>query len=124
MKLKVIRSKNPQDWGEFKRLRNKVNSDIRIVKESYYKQWFTEKNWQTINELTSRKSYTPSIKELIVSGVAINKSGDLANAFNEHFYTVDPKMANQIRRQLPVIKVVLNILISVAKAKILYYSDK
>ena len=96
MKLKVIRSKNPQDWVEFKRLRNKVNSDIRIVKESYYKQWFTEKNWQTINELTSRKSYTPSIKELIVSGVAINKSGDLANAFNEHFYTVDPKMANQI----------------------------
>ena len=96
IKLKAIRSKNPQDWGKFKRLRNKVNSDIRIVKESYYKQWFTEKNWQTINELTSRKSYTPSIKELIVSGVSINKSGDLANAFNEHFYTVDPKITNQI----------------------------
>ena len=42
-KLKARRSKNPQDWGEFKRLRNKVNSDIRIVKESYYKQWSTEK---------------------------------------------------------------------------------
>ena len=80
MKLKAIRSKNPQDWGEFKRLRNKFNSDIRIVKESYYKQSFTEnKNdsrstWQTMNELTSRKSNTPSIKELIVTGVSINKS--------------------------------------------------
>ena len=42
MKLKAIRSKNPQDWGEFKQLRNKVNSDIRILKESYYKQSFTE----------------------------------------------------------------------------------
>ena len=37
MKLKAIRSKNPQDWGEFKRLRNNVNSNIKITKESYYK---------------------------------------------------------------------------------------
>ena len=34
MKLKAIRSKNPQDWGEFKGLRNKVNSKIKIAKES------------------------------------------------------------------------------------------
>ena len=101
-KLKAIRSKNPQDWGEFKRLCNKVNSDIRIVKESYYKQSFTEnkkdsrRTWQTINELTSRKSNTPSIKELIVNVVSLNKSTDLANAFNEHFSTVGPKLANQI----------------------------
>ena len=102
MKLKAIRSKNPQDWGEFKRLRNKINTDIRIVKESYCKQSFTEnkndsrRTWQTINELTSRKSNTPSIKELIVNGVSINKFTDLANAFNEHFSTVGPKLANQI----------------------------
>ena len=102
MKLKAIRSKNTQDWGEFKQLRNKVNSDIRILKESCYKQSFTEnkndsrRTWQTINELTSRKSNTPSIKELIVNGVSINKSTDLANAFNEHFSTVGPKLANQI----------------------------
>ena len=42
MKLKEIRSKNPQDWGEFKRLRNKGNSNNKIAKESYYKQSFTE----------------------------------------------------------------------------------
>ena len=44
MKLKaIIRSKNPQDWGEFKRLRNKTNSNIKIAKESEcYKQSFTE----------------------------------------------------------------------------------
>ena len=42
MKLKAIRSKNPQDWGEFKRLRNKGNSNNKIAKESYYKQSFTE----------------------------------------------------------------------------------
>lgn len=91
-----------QDWGEFKRLRNKVNSDIRIAKKSYYKQSFTEskndsrRTWQTINELACRKSNTPSIKELIVNSISINKSTDLANAFNEHFSTVGPKLANQI----------------------------
>ena len=50
MKLKAIRPKNPQDWGEFKQLRNKVNSDIRILKESYYRQSFTE------NKNDSRRS--------------------------------------------------------------------
>ena len=100
MKLKAIRSKNPQDWGEFKRLRNKVNSNIKIAKESYYKQSFTEhkndsrRTWQTKNELTSRKSNTSSIKELIVNDVPINKTTDLANAFNEHFSTIGPKLAN------------------------------
>ena len=102
MKLKAIRSKNPQDWGELKRLCNKVNSDIKIAKESYYKQSFTEhkndsrRTWQTINELTSRKSNIPSIKELIVNGVSINKTTDLANAFNEHFSTIGPKLADEI----------------------------
>lgn len=84
MKLKAVGSKKPHDWGGFKRLRNKVN--IRIVKESYYKQSFTEnkndsrRTWQTINELSSRKSNTPSIKELIVNGVSINESTDLEYA--------------------------------------------
>ena len=32
MKLKAIRSKNPPDWSEFKRLRNKVNNNIKIAK--------------------------------------------------------------------------------------------
>ena len=64
MKLKAIRSKNPHDWAEFKRLRNKVNGDIKIAKESYYKKSFNvhkndpRRTWQTINELTSRKNNT------------------------------------------------------------------
>ena len=102
MKLKAIRSKNPQDWGELKWLCSKVNSNIKIAKESYYKQSFTghkndsRRTWQTTNELTSRKSNTSSIKELIVNGVSINKTTDLANAFNEHFSTVGLKLANEI----------------------------
>ena len=51
---------------------------------------------QTINELTSRKSNTSSIKETIVNGVSKNKTTDLANAFNEHFSTIGLKLANEI----------------------------
>ena len=99
----AIRSKNQEDGDEFKRLRNKVNSNIKIAKELYYKQSFTEnkndsrRTWQTINEPTvSRKSNTSSIKELIVNGVSINKTTDLASAFNEHFSTIGPKLENEI----------------------------
>ena len=74
----------------------KITVTSGFAKKSYYKQSFTEhKNdspahlhgTETINQLTSRKSNTPSIKELIVNGVSINKTIDLANAFNEHFST-------------------------------------
>ena len=46
------------------------------------------------NLITSRKSNTSSIKELIVSDVSVNKTTDLANAFNEHFSTTGPKLAH------------------------------
>ena len=57
IEFKAIHAKNLQDWGELKQLPNKVNSEIRIGKESYYKQSFTEhkndsqRTWQTTNEL-------------------------------------------------------------------------
>ena len=56
----------------------------------------SRRTWQTISELTSCKSNTPSIEELIVNGVSINETTDLANAFNEHFSTIGPKVANEI----------------------------
>ena len=57
IRLKAIHAKNLQDWSELEQLPNKVNSEIRIVKESYYKQLFSEhkndsqRTWQTTNEL-------------------------------------------------------------------------
>ena len=62
----------------------------------------------------------PSIKELIiVNGVSINKSTDLANVFNEHFSTVGLKLANQVPSAANNDKSFLNILISLTKDFIL-----
>ena len=41
-KLKAMRSKNSLDWADFKRLRNRVNSQIKLAKARYYTNCFDE----------------------------------------------------------------------------------
>ena len=49
-----------------------------------------------VNDLTSRKSDGPSIKEINQNGVSICNPQELATAFNNHLATVGPKLANEI----------------------------
>ena len=57
LKIKTIISKDPFEWMQFKKQRN-----IRLAKRSSYRNSFNKykvnfrKTWQTVNELTSRKS--------------------------------------------------------------------
>ena len=46
--------------------------------------------------ITSRKTNGPFIKETKQNGISIRNSQDLATAFNHHFATVGPKLANEI----------------------------
>ena len=60
-KRKAIKSNDPQDWAVYKRLRNKINGEVKSTKASYYANAFIQSNgnsrktWQMINELTSRQ---------------------------------------------------------------------
>ena len=54
------------------------------------------KVWKAVNELTSRKSNKLSVKELVIDGVSITNSPDLSDAFNKHFSTIGPKLADEI----------------------------
>ena len=63
LKIKACKSNDPNDWTQFKKLRNIVNSEISgLAKQAYYQNSSNQytgdskKTWQTINELTSRKS--------------------------------------------------------------------
>ena len=49
-----------------------------------------------INDLTSRKAVNSSIRELNLNGTSISESFDLLNAFNDHFSSIGPKLANDI----------------------------
>jgi len=56
----------------------------------------SRKTWQTINELTSRKSGKESITSLKVNGVLITNPTMLSNEFNNHFATIGSKLASNI----------------------------
>ena len=102
LKLKASRSKDANDWLQFKKCRNLVNNEIKKGKELYYKRALDEnegnsrQTWRIINELTSKKTNNCCIKEIKSNGNSIYSPPELANAFNDHFSSIAPKLASQI----------------------------
>ncbi|CAH3190744.1 unnamed protein product [Porites evermanni] len=101
LKLLKLVSNDPHDWANFKRMRNKVNTEIKAAKELFYNNKFKtngdpRKTWQIIHDLTSRKAVNLSIREINLNGTSISGSCDLSNAFNDHFSSIGPKLANDI----------------------------
>ena len=102
LKIKASKSNDSNDWSLFKKQRNIVNSEIRLAKQAYYQNSFnkymgdSKKTWQTINELTSRKSGKKSVTSLKVNGVSITNPTVLSNQFNNHFATNGPELASNV----------------------------
>ena len=90
LKIKARKSNDRNDWTQFKKLRNIVYSEIRLAKQAYYQNSFNQykgdsrKTWQTINELTSRKSGKTAVTSLKVNRVSITNPTELSNEFNNH----------------------------------------
>ena len=101
-KRKAITSNDPHDWEKYKKLRNIINNDIKTSKAFYYSNAFIQskgnprKTWQTFNELTSRRVNNTTVKELKLNNAIISYSSELSNAFNDHFSTIGPRLANEI----------------------------
>ncbi|XP_078377802.1 uncharacterized protein LOC144660957 [Oculina patagonica] len=100
LKIKAMKTSDPNDWTQFKKQRNAVNTEIRLAKQVYYQNSFNEyvsdskKTWQTINELTSRKSGKTSVTSLKVNGVSVTDPTEISNEFNNYFATIGPKLAS------------------------------
>ena len=93
-KQKAIKSNDPLDWAVCKRLRNKINGEVKSAKSSYYANAFIKSNgdlrktWQMINELhvpCQKKQCVCEIKELKLNENSVTNSHQLSNAFNDHF---------------------------------------
>ena len=75
---------------------------MRLTKQANYQNSFNEhtgdsrKTWQTINELTSRKSGKTSVTPLKINGLTITDTREISNEFNDHFSTIGPKLASEI----------------------------
>ena len=106
LKLKAIKSNDRNDWMRFKKQRNLVNIQIRSAMQNYYLNNFNEctgdsrKTWQTINELTSRKSGKKSVTSLKLNCVSLTNPTILSNEFNNHFATIGPKLAEKVNSSI------------------------
>ena len=100
LKLKASRSKDANDWLQFKKCRNLVNNEIKKAKELYYRRALDEnegnsrQTWTIVNELTSRKTNNCCIKE--IKSNSIYGPPELADVFNDHFCSIGPKLASLI----------------------------
>ena len=102
-KRKAIKSNDPQDWV-YKRLRKKINGEVKSTKASYYANAFIQSNgasrkaWQMTNKLTSRQKNNASVKELKLNENSVTNSHEFSNTFNDHFSTIGTKLANEAPR--------------------------
>ena len=101
-KRKAMASNDPHDLAKYKKLRNTINSNIKTSKASYYSNAFSQskgdsrKTWQTINELSSRRTNSTTVKEFKLNGSIISNSSELSNAFSDHFSTIEPRLTDEI----------------------------
>ena len=104
LKVKAIRSGNACDWLMFKKCRNAVNNEIKQAKEQFFKNALRESEgnsrltWRIINELTSRKIHSSSVREIKLDNTSINDPRELSSAFNDHFSSIGVKLINAIQQ--------------------------
>ena len=56
-----------------------------------------KRTWQTINELTCRRTNNTTVKELKLNDSIISNFSGVSNAFYVHFSTIGRRLANDIR---------------------------
>jgi len=100
LKVKAIPSGNACDWMIFKKCCNAVNSEIKQVKEKFFKNALRENKgnsrmtWRIINELTSRKIHSSSVKGIKLDNSSISDPLEPSSAFNDHFSSIGLKLIN------------------------------
>ena len=103
IKKKVISSKDHDVWEQFKCARTQANNGIKQAKKRYFSDNLKaskgnpRNSWNLINELSSRNtSKSSNILEIQVDNTTISTSGDMAEAFNEHFTNIAQVLAQEV----------------------------
>ena len=103
IKKKAISSNDHDMWEQFKCSRNQANNAIKHAKKRYFSDNLEaskgnpRKTWNLINELSSRNtSKSSNILEIQVDNRTISTSGDMAEAFNEHFTNFAQVLAQEV----------------------------
>ena len=101
-KRKAIKTKNAQEWANYRKLQNRINNKVKTTKASYYHNSFIQsegnarRTWKTINNLMSRRQGDQIVKDVKVNDISICNSNEISNAFNEHFSTIGPRLDREM----------------------------
>ena len=92
-------------WPKYKRLRNKVTSELRRVIESYFCNLIDEnsnnpmKMWKTIDKVLNKSQCSTTPRSVMYESQHIEKQKGITEAFNNHFITIGPKLAEKIETE-------------------------
>ena len=101
-RLQRLFVKKPITYGrEYRDIRNTVNKSIRKAKDSYYRckiknaneQNNTKETWNILNHLMGRGKTNSLPDEMEINGSMESNRSIIANNFNEHFSTLEDKLA-------------------------------
>ena len=91
--------------AEYKRLRNRVTRELRRGVETYYQNLIDENSnnpkemWKTINKVLNKNQHSTTPKFVMFEGQSIEQPNEIAEAFNNHFATIGPKLADKIENK-------------------------
>ncbi|VEN53054.1 unnamed protein product [Callosobruchus maculatus] len=108
---KVYKKKmrNPNDIvaeTEFKKLRNKINNKIKLLKHEHFKRKWNEtggsarKQWKLVNSLLKKLDMDAGIESLTVNGVIVEDPVAISNELNKHFTEVGKNIVSEIDLQM------------------------
>ena len=103
--LKTRATKDNTLWPRYKVLRNKVTYELRNCVQQYYHTIIEENSsdpkemWRTINKVLNKDTPSTSFTTVKFQGQRLDRPNEIAEAFNEHFVTIDPKLASSIEQK-------------------------
>lgn len=100
---KYLKNATPYRERTYKSFRNKVNKEIRRIKNEYFRKLFVEvkldmkKTWQIINKAIGNKHKQTVIDSLKLNDDVIVHGKDIAEAFNDYFVNIGSTLTNNIQ---------------------------
>ncbi len=105
-KKKAVKFNSQSHWSKYKDTRNKVNSELYKAKKRYYCDKFEvcaqtkdpKQSWHhiTCNHLLGKNYKSSNIRELIIGDITISDDLLTAEAFNDFFVSIGPKLSAEI----------------------------
>ena len=103
--LKTRAAEDNTLWPRYKVLRNKVTYELRNCVQQYYHTIIEENSsdpkemWKTINKVLNKGNPSTSFTAVNFQGQRLDRPNEIAEAFNEHFVTICPKLASSIEEK-------------------------